>query len=260
MPVLVFSIIVFVLSILFPNIRRNERRYSLFDTDNVDPELYIRDLIRIKFRRNKALKKCKAFLSKTKNTYKLKNKYVVVIMDTKQELIKFYNVKNRKHNATIIWAVQEAYSIRYVDNMFEEAFDNMCMVFNSDSTYEDILGMYRPYFKIDEERPIKEQPKGENGVMQSIEVLPNFFDKNNLLNINKATLEEITNLPGISIIMAKKTIQYRDLNSGFKTLDEFFKEIKIKKHFQEQLRKLICVKPYNAPSKENKSEERIVDF
>ena len=66
-------------------------------------------------------------------------------------------------------------------------------------------------------------------------------------------------LPGITIIIAKKIIKYRDLHDGFTTKKEFFTEMNIKPHFQSQLEDLIDVsKPQTKQTTE--SDERIIDF
>ena len=93
-------------------------------------------------------------------------------------------------------------------------------------------------------------------------------DNLNKLDINSASEDEITNLPGISVVMAKRIIKYRDKNGGIKSLSEFFKEFKIKEHFKKQLSQLITVKRnFNDEVKTNvekpikkHSDERIIDF
>ena len=86
------------------------------------------------------------------------------------------------------------------------------------------------------------------------------YDKSKKLNINSATEKEITNLPGINVIMAKRIIKYRDLHGGFNSLGELYSEMKIKPHFQLKLNDLICVREVKTKQIESKPDERIIDF
>ena len=63
------------------------------------------------------------------------------------------------------------------------------------------------------------------------------------ININMATEDEITDLPGISAIMAKKIIKFRETTRLFESIDDFIKTMKIKPHFEQQIRLCICVMP-----------------
>ena len=66
-------------------------------------------------------------------------------------------------------------------------------------------------------------------------------------------------LEGITIITAKKIIKYRELHDGFKTKEEFFKEMKIKPHFAKRLEDHIDVSIKKNKKKQN-DNERIIDF
>ena len=79
-------------------------------------------------------------------------------------------------------------------------------------------------------------------------------------DINNASEQEIAALEGVSIIAAKKAVQYRDLKSGFKTLDEFFKVIKLKKFFISKIQTKLIIGEYNVKINNNLSEDRIVDL
>ena len=94
----------------------------------------------------------------------------------------------------------------------------------------------------------------------------------------KATEKELTDLPGLSIIQAKNIIRYREKHNGFGSLDEFFEEMNINSHLQQQLRNYLYVdsylpdygrkikesttEEYNITHKDNQNEnnERIIDI
>uniref|UniRef100_A0A7C3Z2T8 Helix-hairpin-helix domain-containing protein n=1 Tax=candidate division WOR-3 bacterium TaxID=2052148 RepID=A0A7C3Z2T8_UNCW3 len=54
-------------------------------------------------------------------------------------------------------------------------------------------------------RPVKEQKKDEK------------------ININRATLEELITLPGIGPVLAERIIEYRKQSGGFKRIEEIMK-------------------------------------
>lgn len=61
------------------------------------------------------------------------------------------------------------------------------------------------------------------------------------VDINSCSAENLTSLPGISLILAKKAINYRNENNGFESVDEFYRVIGLKPHFINQIgNKIIC--------------------
>jgi len=85
---------------------------------------------------------------------------------------------------------------------------------------------------------------------------------NSLININVATEDEITNLPGVSVIMAKKIIKFRDTNRQFTSVDDFIKTMKIKPHFEQQIRLCLSAEPVNQRENvvRNEDDGRNLDF
>lgn len=87
------------------------------------------------------------------------------------------------------------------------------------------------------------------------------------LNINSCTENELMILPGISVIAAKKAIEYRDQRNGFRTVEEFYAVADIKPHFVIQLDDLIiCEKGVLSQAQEavkiqkDESKGRILDL
>ena len=80
------------------------------------------------------------------------------------------------------------------------------------------------------------------------------------IDINNASEVEITSLPGISIVLAKKLIKKREEIGGFKNTHEVFVYLKLKPHMENQLRDLICVNKMKGSVKIEKYQERHVDL
>lgn len=79
-------------------------------------------------------------------------------------------------------------------------------------------------------------------------------------DINNASEVEITALPGISIVMAKKLIKKREEIGGFRNTHEVFLYLKLKPHMENQLKDLICVNKMQGSVKIEKYQERHVDL
>ena len=79
------------------------------------------------------------------------------------------------------------------------------------------------------------------------------------VNINDMNETALANLPGISIIQAKKIIDRINFKGDFHTLEEFYSEMKIKSHFQKKLNNLIYAKP-TEKKYQTDSDDRIIDL
>ena len=62
-----------------------------------------------------------------------------------------------------------------------------------------------------------------------------------MLDINKASEEEFANLPGLTVVDAKRAINARENNGKFNTKDEFYAAINIKPHILVKIDDLIVV-------------------
>lgn len=80
------------------------------------------------------------------------------------------------------------------------------------------------------------------------------------IDINLANAQTISELPGINIIMAKKIVEYRNLNGFFKNKEDFLNISEVKSHFRDKISAMITVEQsFYVPSKEEANSERIVD-
>ena len=215
--------------------------------------------IRASSRRKKSLKACKAFLTKERYVYTLKNKNIIFVFDTNNETMSLVDVIRKGRAATVVWSEQPDSMLETKDNIFQQTFDNICVSFTERANYAGVIKVLKQNFSIVHESEKTAKPQ-EYDVKKELHRGTKFEQPSvDAININTASEEELATLPGITIIIAKKIIKYRDLHDGFKTKKEFFTEMKIKPHFQTQLEDLIVVsKPQPKEIKEN--DERIVDF
>ncbi|MBR3439204.1 MAG: helix-hairpin-helix domain-containing protein [Clostridia bacterium] len=95
---------------------------------------------------------------------------------------------------------------------------------NHKSAYENI----EP--NIDDVQPIFDQDQLINA---------NIFSGLSKIDINNCSEEELSKLPGVSLSLAKKAIQYRNKNGGYNSADELFQLLELKPHFVAQLRDYI---------------------
>lgn len=61
------------------------------------------------------------------------------------------------------------------------------------------------------------------------------------IDVNLCTAEELTQLPGISVVTAKKMIDYRENQGGFQSVEEFIMKAEIKPHFAVQLFEMLTI-------------------
>ena len=80
------------------------------------------------------------------------------------------------------------------------------------------------------------------------------------LDVNNCSEIELTALPGINIVMAKKLIKKREEIGGFKKIDDVFLFLHLKEHMIDQLRILICVNKMKGSLNLKRFSERQVDL
>jgi competence protein ComEA len=62
-----------------------------------------------------------------------------------------------------------------------------------------------------------------------------------VININTATAGELDRLPGVGKVIAKRIVEYRELNKGFKSIEELAKVKGITKSKMEKIRKYVSL-------------------
>jgi DNA uptake protein ComE-like DNA-binding protein len=95
--------------------------------------------------------------------------------------------------------------------------------------------------------------KPEKKVQQKTDV------QSNLIDINNVTETELSKLPGINIILAKRIIQQREFINGYKSKEEFYDFCALKPHFIEQIEPLIVIGEFDIIDTVFQRIERTVD-
>ncbi|AWI04595.1 ComEA family DNA-binding protein [Clostridium drakei] len=81
------------------------------------------------------------------------------------------------------------------------------------------------------------------------------------IDINTASENELSTLPGIGIILAKKAVNHREAKGYFNSVDEFAEILSLKPHILERVKPLIVVsKVENKTDKSSNKSGRIIDF
>lgn len=147
----------------------------------------------------------------------------------------------------------------------DEYFDMMCEIFSYGTKYDDVHNSLRASAII-KESVFASKPLEPENTEQRIKPLDPDESKvihplpDNLTDVNNCSEAELTALPGISIITAKKIIKYRETERSFKSVEDFLEVMNIKPHFAKQLRKLICAEKVNMRKVKKAKAERIIDL
>ena len=81
------------------------------------------------------------------------------------------------------------------------------------------------------------------------------------IDVNNSSASEISILPGINIVSAKKIVEYRDTNGLFKSEEDFIKVANVKEHFVQKIKSMIIIGAAPQPKKEEEIDQgRIIDF
>ena len=96
---------------------------------------------------------------------------------------------------------------------------------------------------VPEEKPVPEK-KLEKKPVKPVEKAPEKPAEapEGALDLNACSEEELRTLPGISLVEAKKAVEYRASHGGFASVDEFIDVLGIKPHFAVQIFERAAVK------------------
>lgn len=203
-------------------------------------------------RRQEALLKARVFLLPYKDIWKnltLSNKYCSLklkldgktIVGTEKKSDQYLPYRTFKITASHVFDNNELWNLFCVNFSHNKSYEGLledCNRFQA-SIYEDI---------ITPQLPKKVQPTVVNGeTVQQID-------------INNCSEAELTALPGISIVIAKKVIKKREELGGFKNVADFLLFVKLKPNVSKQLEPKICVNKMKGSLKITRNNERTLDL
>ena len=116
----------------------------------------------------------------------------------------------------------------------EEVWNMFCKNFSYNKTYDGLIEECKLYGLVVEEKLI-ENPMSAEGHKGSTKIGVKQDDVKKV-DINNASQDELTDLPGISVIMAKKAIKRRSEIGGFKTVDEFLSYLNVQPAMADKLK------------------------
>ena len=231
--------------------------------------------------RRVSLYKARAFLAPYKNimgNHTLSNKYCTVKFTNQNRENRFFCISKLHSKKDNILPYFEVVVMENLSSSFptaNECFDALCNNFSYNTKLDDLHEIfskshngYNNYILNDSAYIPFSGTKLETSELAQFvketkkkrENLQNLINKKiEIININNASEAELTALPGINVIQAKKIINFRDYEREFSSIEDFFRVMKIKKHFHEQLKSRIKVEPVKKKINK-KTNERIIDI
>ena len=204
------------------------------------------------------------------NNLTLRNDRCSVILAPRQKIVVMEN--NYNFNGT-----KRMFSVTKKDIKVSQMWCKVCRIFNETTSFE----ILETYFSMDsfvnvvvyDTKPVKKDKAelSEDTSKQPVkdvektkpvqEVQPSVVDLSERIDVNSATADEIASLPGINVIMAKKIVEYRNLNGSFKSEDEFLKIAGVKNIFVNKIKSMIIInETEHTPEIDTDNTDRIVDF
>lgn len=218
-------------------------------------------------RRSLALKRAHMFLSPYKNIWgdlRLSNKHCSLSLDKDGVSIRgeekvfpyraFRVISSDVHNYPDLW---DMFCVNFSHELTYDGLIEKCGLF-AVRVYEHTLSKIDKKALKTSDLNLQKKSKQGNGKNLGILEKPKVLEK---LDINNCSEIELTALPGISVVMAKKAIKKREEIKGFKSIEDFFLYMRLKPHMESQLRERICVKKMKGSlNKIERSSERSVDI
>ncbi len=203
-------------------------------------------------RRKEALLRARVFLLPYKDIWKnltLSNKYCSLklkldgktIVGTEKKTDPYLPYRTFRITASQVFDNNELWNLFCVNFSHNKSYEGLledCNRFQV-SLYEDIITPQLP-------KPV--QPTVVNGETVA------------QIDINNCSEAELTALPGISIVIAKKIIKKREEIGGFKNVADFLLFVKLKPNVSKQLEPKVCVNKMKGSLKIQRNSERTLDL
>ena len=205
-------------------------------------------------RRRAALRDAKIYLSPYSDIWKnlrLSNKYCELRLGADGHSIRAKDLTGNRYFKVIYSRVHNR----------NDLWDMFCISFSHNTTFDELVTLSKRF-----EADIDLKGVQNNNVKPAAKVKPAAINvdtiepQNTKLDVNNASEVELTALPGISIVMAKKLIKKREDIGGFKSVNDVCLFLRLKPHMQTQLEQLICVKKMRGSVKVERYQERKLDL
>ncbi len=217
-------------------------------------------------RRRYALNTARIYLAPHKSIWKdlrLSNRLCILLLGSDGQSISAVEsvkpfrslrvLKSKIHSNNDLW------NMLCIDFSHTTSFDELVQKFNRFNV--DISIKDSHYTVVQKaQSPNNIQPRQVQVVDINNEVVNNIKENTEKLDINNASEVEITSLPGISIVMAKKLVKKRDEIKGFKSVDDVCIFLHLRPHIEKQIRDLICVNKMQGTAKPQRNRERSIDL
>lgn len=140
---------------------------------------------------------------------------------------------------------------------YEYLWNMFCQHFGHNTTYQGLVENCQK-FRVSIAETLYENKNPEIGNKPKRNSIK--FTLQTKVDINNCSEMELTELPGINVILAKKIVKRREEIKGFKSTKEFYEFTKLKPHFQEQLNDRIEIKKKRHSIKNERYQERNLDL
>lgn len=220
------------------------------------PALLFARIILMDFLERTSIKRAKRRFISGQNT--LCNDNCMVKYTPNEKIVVTDNI-NCKHD-------QYAFTVtRYDVKNINKCWNDICRLFD-EYTYLKMLANYFDSFYSENSVRLnlvkKYMPQDESDTITQIPQEPVISTPKAKININAASAQEISELPGLNLIMAKKAIDFRNKHNGFSDEEEFFNATGVKDFFKSKIKPMIKIeKSIQQLQVKNKDDSgRIVDF
>lgn len=149
---------------------------------------------------------------------------------------------------------------------YDDLWNMFCLSFSHNTTFDELVQLAERYAADIELKDVQksvvnsQELSTQRQVRDSNDNLSVKTEKKELLDVNNASEVELTALPGVSIVMAKKLIKKREEIGGFKSVNDVCLFLHLKPHMQKQLEQLICVKKMKGSVNLQRYNERRIDL